>query len=105
LTSDLRIRTGISQAATVVSCSTASVTFRPARHSSLSQRRFWSSWHDRSHRPFRITVADLGATLEFHERVLGFTPKLQKGRPAALLFGEQKINVHRADRTFDQLCR
>ncbi|HEX2455539.1 MAG TPA: VOC family protein [Vicinamibacterales bacterium] len=50
---------------------------------------------------FVLTVADLGATLEFYERVLGFTPKLQKGRPAALLFGEQKINVHQADRTFD----
>jgi hypothetical protein len=33
--------------------------------------------------------------------VLGFTPKLRKGQPAALLFGEQKINVHQADRTFD----
>jgi catechol 2,3-dioxygenase-like lactoylglutathione lyase family enzyme len=32
---------------------------------------------------FVLTVADLGATLEFYERVLGFTPRLQKGRPAA----------------------
>lgn len=50
---------------------------------------------------FVLTVADLDATLAFYERVLGFTPKVQEGRPAALLFGEQKINVHQADRTFD----
>jgi catechol 2,3-dioxygenase-like lactoylglutathione lyase family enzyme len=50
---------------------------------------------------FVLTVADLGATLEFYERVLGFSRTLPKGRPAALLFGEQKINVHQADRTFD----
>lgn len=46
-------------------------------------------------------MTDVGATLEFYERVLGFTPRLQEGRPAALLFGGHKINVHQRDRTFD----
>jgi len=54
---------------------------------------------------FVLTVADLGATLAFYERVLGFTRTLQKGRPAALLFGEQKINVHQSDRTFEPKAR
>jgi hypothetical protein len=35
---------------------------------------------------------------------VGFKPKLEAGRPA-LLFGEQKINVHQADYTFDPKAR
>ncbi len=54
---------------------------------------------------FVITVADLEATLIFYERVLGLTRVLEPGRPAALTFGSQKINVHQADRTFDPKAR
>ena len=50
---------------------------------------------------FVLTVADLDATLDFYERVLGFQRKVQEGRPAALVFGRQKINVHQVVHTFD----
>ena len=50
---------------------------------------------------FVITVADLEATLSFYERTLGLTRLLSPGRPAALRFGAQKINVHQVDRTFE----
>ena len=48
-----------------------------------------------------LTVADVEATLGFYERVLGMRRLLEPDRPAALLFGRQKINVHQADRTFE----
>ena len=54
---------------------------------------------------FVITVADLEATLSFYERTLGLARALSPGRPAALLFGAQKINVHQADRTFEPKAR
>jgi catechol 2,3-dioxygenase-like lactoylglutathione lyase family enzyme len=50
---------------------------------------------------FVLTVADLGRTLEFYERVLGMRCKLQSELPAALLFGDQKISVHQRDHTFE----
>lgn len=50
---------------------------------------------------FVITVADLEQTLTFYERVLGFARLLEPDRPAALLFGRQKINVHQVERTFE----
>ena len=50
---------------------------------------------------FVLTVRSLDATLDFYERVLGFTRELLPGRPAALKFGRQKINVHEIDRTFE----
>ena len=50
---------------------------------------------------FVITVADLEATLTFYETVLGFSRSVAPGRPAALKFGAQKINVHQAEQTFD----
>jgi catechol 2,3-dioxygenase-like lactoylglutathione lyase family enzyme len=50
---------------------------------------------------FVITVADLAATLSFYETVLGLQRLIEPDRPAALLFGSQKINVHQADRTFE----
>jgi catechol 2,3-dioxygenase-like lactoylglutathione lyase family enzyme len=50
---------------------------------------------------FVITVADLEATLAFYERALGLEILRSPGRPAALAFGSQKINVHQADRTFE----
>ena len=48
-----------------------------------------------------ITVADLEVTLAFYEKALGLRRVISPGRPAALHFGTQKINVHQADRTFD----
>ncbi len=54
---------------------------------------------------FVITVADLAATLAFYETVLGLTRLIEPDRPAALLFGTQKINVHQADRTFEPKAR
>jgi catechol 2,3-dioxygenase-like lactoylglutathione lyase family enzyme len=50
---------------------------------------------------FVLTVRSLDATLGFYERVLGFTREILPGRPAALKFGRQKINVHEVDRTFE----
>jgi len=48
-----------------------------------------------------LTVADLDRTLEFYARVLGMTVRREKDRPAALLFGSQKINVHDQAQPFE----
>ncbi len=48
-----------------------------------------------------LTVRSIETTLRFYERVLGMTRELLPGRPAALKFGQQKINVHELDRTFE----
>ena len=50
---------------------------------------------------FVLTVASLEATLNFYERVLGMKRDIVAGRPASLLFGTQKINVHQFDQTFE----
>ena len=50
---------------------------------------------------FVLTVQSLDATLDFYERVLGFTRDIQPDRPASLKFGSQKINVHEASHTFE----
>ncbi len=50
---------------------------------------------------FVLTVRSLETTLGFYERVLGFTRELLPGRPAALKFGQHKINVHEAGRSFE----
>lgn len=50
---------------------------------------------------FVLTVRDLEATLTFYEKVLGLRRALSDGRPAALLFGSQKINVHEVNHTFE----
>jgi catechol 2,3-dioxygenase-like lactoylglutathione lyase family enzyme len=50
---------------------------------------------------FVLTVASLETTLDFYERVLGMQRSLVAGRPASLLFGTQKINVHQRDKTFE----
>jgi catechol 2,3-dioxygenase-like lactoylglutathione lyase family enzyme len=50
---------------------------------------------------FVLTVRSLEATLGFYERVLGFAREVQAGRPTALKFGRQKINVHEVGRTFE----
>ena len=50
---------------------------------------------------FVITVADLEATLAFYETALGMRRLAEPGKPTGLHFGDQKINVHQADRTFE----
>ena len=48
-----------------------------------------------------LTVRSLEATCAFYERVLGFRRIDTPGKPTALAFGKQKINVHEAGRTFE----
>lgn len=50
---------------------------------------------------FVLTVASLEATCDFYQRVLGFERIDTPGRPTALAFGTQKINVHEVSRTFE----
>ena len=50
---------------------------------------------------FVLTVASLEATCAFYQRVLGFQRIDTAGRPTALVFGSQKINVHEVGRTFE----
>ncbi len=50
---------------------------------------------------FVLTVRSLDATCGFFERVLGFRRLDTPGLPTALLFGDQKINVHEAGHTFE----
>ncbi len=48
-----------------------------------------------------ITVSDLERTVSFCTQVLGLTCVREQGRPTAVLFGSQKINVHQKDHTFE----
>lgn len=50
---------------------------------------------------FVLTVADLDRTLDFYARVLGLRIVREDGRPAAMMIGAQKINVHAADHMFE----
>ncbi|MEI9411084.1 VOC family protein [Mesorhizobium salmacidum] len=50
---------------------------------------------------FVLTVVSLDATCAFYQRVLGFERVDTPGRPTALAFGNQKINVHEISRTFE----
>ena len=50
---------------------------------------------------FVLTVASLEATCAFYQSVLGFERIDATGRPTALAFGNQKINVHEVRRTFE----
>ncbi len=50
---------------------------------------------------FVLTVASLEASCAFYQRVLGLERMDAAGRPTALTFGNQKINVHEAGRTFE----
>ncbi|MER9300297.1 VOC family protein [Mesorhizobium sp. M0621] len=50
---------------------------------------------------FVLTVASLEVTCAFYQRVLGFERIDMPGRPTALAFGTQKINVHEIGRTFE----
>jgi len=48
-----------------------------------------------------LTVADVGRTLDFYERVLGMEPVVFSEGRHALVFGSQKINLHEAGREFE----
>ena len=50
---------------------------------------------------FVLTVRSVEATCDFYQRVLGFERVDAPGRPPALAFGSQKINVHELGRTFE----
>ncbi len=50
---------------------------------------------------FVLTVRSLDATCRFYEQVLGFIRVDTPGRPTALAFGRQKINLHEVGRTFE----
>ena len=48
-----------------------------------------------------ITVASVEATCAFYTRALGLRRLDEPNLPTALLFGNQKINVHEVTRTFE----
>jgi catechol 2,3-dioxygenase-like lactoylglutathione lyase family enzyme len=48
-----------------------------------------------------LTVADVGRTRDFYERVLGMEPVVFGEGRHALAFGAQKINLHEAGREFE----
>lgn len=50
---------------------------------------------------FVLTVKSVETTCRFYEAVLGFERVDAAGRPTALRFGAQKINLHQTDRTFE----
>ena len=50
---------------------------------------------------FVLTVRSLEATCVFYERVLGLRRVDDPGRPTALAFGSQKINLHEVGHTFE----
>ena len=48
-----------------------------------------------------LTVADVGRTRDFYERVLGMEPAVFGEGRYGLAFGSQKINLHEAGREFE----
>jgi catechol 2,3-dioxygenase-like lactoylglutathione lyase family enzyme len=48
-----------------------------------------------------LTVADVGRTVEFYQRVLGMQPMTFGDGRRALAFGNSKINLHQAGREFE----
>ena len=50
---------------------------------------------------FVLTVRSVEATCDFYQRVLGFERDDAPGRPTAMAFGNQKINVHALGHTFE----
>jgi catechol 2,3-dioxygenase-like lactoylglutathione lyase family enzyme len=52
-----------------------------------------------------LTVRSLDATCAFYERTLGMRRESAPGRPTALHFGRQKINLHEAGHTFEPKAR
>ena len=47
-----------------------------------------------------LTVADVEATVEFYTRVLGLRAETFDGGRRALVFGQQKVNLHQAGAEF-----
>lgn len=54
---------------------------------------------------FVLTVASVEGTCAFYQRILGFERVDVAGRPTALVFSGQKINVHEAGREFEPKAR
>lgn len=52
-----------------------------------------------------LTVADIPATCDFYAKVLGMRVVTFRGNRQALQFGQQKINLHQQDRTFEPKAR
>jgi catechol 2,3-dioxygenase-like lactoylglutathione lyase family enzyme len=52
-----------------------------------------------------LTVADIGRTIAFYERVLGMTAVSFGDGRRALAFGDQKLNLHQAGREFEPKAR
>jgi catechol 2,3-dioxygenase-like lactoylglutathione lyase family enzyme len=50
---------------------------------------------------FVLTVRSVEETCRFYERVLGLECVSEPGKPTALKFGDQKINVHEIGHTFE----
>ncbi|WP_371405615.1 VOC family protein [Kribbella sp. NBC_00662] len=48
-----------------------------------------------------LTVADVDATVDFYQRVLGMEPVTFKGGRRALTFGNSKINLHQSGHEFE----
>jgi catechol 2,3-dioxygenase-like lactoylglutathione lyase family enzyme len=54
---------------------------------------------------FVLTVADIESTCRFYERMLGMKRVEFDGGRVALVFGRQKINLHRAGHEFEPKAR
>jgi catechol 2,3-dioxygenase-like lactoylglutathione lyase family enzyme len=52
-----------------------------------------------------LTVADIGVTVDFYQRVMGMRAITFGDGRRALRFGEQKINLHEVGREFDPRAR
>ncbi len=48
-----------------------------------------------------LTVADIDVTVDFYERVLGMRHERFGSGRSALVFGQQKFNLHQAGREFE----
>ncbi|GEJ44230.1 MULTISPECIES: VOC family protein [unclassified Chryseobacterium] len=48
-----------------------------------------------------LTVADIDATIEFYTRILGFEAVTFGDNRKALIFGQQKINLHQKGHEFE----
>ena len=54
---------------------------------------------------FVLTVQSRAETCKFYQRVLGFEVQQIEGKPTALTFGRQKINLHEIGHTFEPKAR
>ena len=52
-----------------------------------------------------LTAASIGATCDFYTRALGIRVETFEGGRTALIFGEQKINLHEVGREFTPRAR